>query len=373
MSVRKGASASKTVEVRAIPLPAWIDERGSVVAANREANELFAIRSTRKVPPVHLDSLARLDPPRPEPNQRGAEYTGRLCILRGPHAGKQCVLCSRALSARPPRWLNLVWDPHQAWELESRLAREREARASAEAAMAAQEPWVLLGKLVAGVAHNLRNPLFGLTSTLDALEARLGAAAPAEFFEVMRQEAARLNRVVGQLLAYARAGAESRRELQDVKTLLATAIQHCQARAREKAVRMELTCSPGLSAITADAEQMVQAITNVLENAIAYAPQGSVVSLEAHPESRTGKRGVLLRIADRGPGFDAAVLEHAFEPFYSRRPGGTGLGLAMVARVVSEHGGQLQAANRQEGGAVVEIWLPGAGELEPDERPGADR
>jgi len=358
------ARGTKAIGLEQIPIAAWIDDGKQVLMTNQEARQLLS-PPRRNSTPVPIERWVRFEPPRSARPARNATYHGEICILCGAHSGKRCAVRSRLLSSRPLRWLNTAGDPHQTWRLELRLAEESAARASAEASLASQQTRAELGRLVAGVAHNLRNPLFGITSTLDALELHLGERALADFFTVLRREAERLNRVVDQLLAFARAGTGKRRESRVASEIIEAAVRRCEVRAREKDVCFAVRAAPDLPLLSLDTEEVVQALTNILENAVFFSPKGSEVSIELEPESRDATPGVRIRIADRGPGFDPELLAHAFEPFVSRRPGGTGLGLAMAARVVQQHGGQMHVANQPAGGGVVELWLPARGSV-PD-------
>jgi signal transduction histidine kinase len=103
---------------------------------------------------------------------------------------------------------------------------------------------------------------------------------------------------------------------------------------------------------------MHQVFRNLLENALHHAPSGSTVRLATRRTRDGGHEWWSFRVMDEGSGFDAETLSRAFEPFFTRREGGTGLGLSIVKRVVEEHGGSVEAANRPEGGARVTVRLP---------------
>ena len=341
-----------------VPCPAWVEQKGSLLFANAGACELFGISRRRSRKTIAMAELVHWAPPLPPATRKGQVHRGQVEVVAGPEAGKRCEVVSRALTLRPARWLHLAWELDRTLSLESRLAEETQARAKAEATVVAQEAWVSLGTLVGRVAHDLRNPLFGITSTLDALEAHLGSTAPPEFFAVLRGETSRLERIVAELLAYARAGVSRPQQEAQVAELIHLALRNCAEQIRRKQLSVRVECPRSLPPVTVDSEDMVQAITNVLENAIQYAPKESKLTLAAAEEERGGELGVRIAVMDRGPGFSSEALPHVFEPFFSRRSGGTGLGLAIAARVVARHGGQIAAANRAQGGGQVDIWLP---------------
>src|SRR5258708_28477170 len=99
---------------------------------------------------------------------------------------------------------------------------------------------------------------------------------------------------------------------------------------------------------------MLQVLKNVVENAVAFSKEGKPVEISAR--SADGM-AMVITVADHGPGFRSEDLPHVFKPFFTRRAGGSGLGLAIAQKIVTEHGGTITAANRPEGGAVIEIRL----------------
>jgi signal transduction histidine kinase len=105
----------------------------------------------------------------------------------------------------------------------------------------------------------------------------------------------------------------------------------------------------------------VQVFHNLVENAVQHSPRGGAVEVEVAAE----EEWIVCAVRDGGPGFREGDLERLFEPFFSRRIGGTGLGLSIVQRIVDEHRGRIAAANRPEGGAVLTLRLPVAGDAAP--------
>jgi signal transduction histidine kinase len=103
---------------------------------------------------------------------------------------------------------------------------------------------------------------------------------------------------------------------------------------------------------------MVQALHNLLHNAIHYTPAGGAITIRGGEIESAGRRWIFCAIEDDGPGFAHQDLAAVFEPFFSRRSGGTGLGLSIVQRIVELHGGRVTASNREEGGARLTVELP---------------
>jgi signal transduction histidine kinase len=241
-----------------------------------------------------------------------------------------------------------------AWLLEE----ERESAIRLQDALLRKEAFSVMGTLVAGVAHQVRNPLFGITATVDALGVRLGRdASAAPLFEAMREQVGRLGGLMNDLLDYGRPIA-SELTPHSAFAVVARAVESCAALARQADVVVELSGEDSSAIVVADGARLLQAFQNLVENAIEHTPRGGMVRVDARLESRLGRSGVLCSVRDRGPGFDPADLPRVFEPFFTRRPGGTGLGLPIVQRIVEQHAGQVEAANHPEGGGLVSVWLP---------------
>jgi signal transduction histidine kinase len=111
--------------------------------------------------------------------------------------------------------------------------------------------------------------------------------------------------------------------------------------------------------ITADQEQMRLVLLNLVLNAIEAVSENGQIKVAT--EETDGSREIILSMTDNGPGIAPEDLSRIFEPYFTKRPGGTGLGLALVRRIVEEHGGKIQATNQPEGGARFEIRLPAEG------------
>lgn len=241
-----------------------------------------------------------------------------------------------------------------------------------------------LGTLVAGVAHEVRNPLFGLSAVLDAFESRFGdQEAQRSYLDLMHEQVRRLNALMQQLLDYGKPPA-SERAPADPAEVAAEAAAGCAPLAAERGVEVAVEPGPGVPAVAMDRPRMVQAFRNLIDNAILHSPRGGRVRVAlaaaADPEGDSGeecggedggaaRRWVAARVEDRGPGIPEEDRLRVFDPFFSRRRGGTGLGLSIVLRVVEQHGGRITAGNLPEGGAVMELLLPVAEPAGPPAEP----
>jgi PAS domain S-box-containing protein len=237
------------------------------------------------------------------------------------------------------------------------VVRDITQRKSMEEALRTSERMSIMGALVAGVAHEVRNPLFGIAATLDAFEAEFGATeASAEYMTVLRSDLSRLTRLMDDLLLY---GRPSRNDTyrQPIEPVIAEALRVCAPRATARRIEIRPEFGEALPAVDIDAERMLQVMKNVVENAVEFSEPGAAVAIRVRGEG-SGSRSLVCSVVDHGPGFRADDLPHVFEPFFTRRRGGTGLGLAIAQRIVTEHGGAIAASNAEEGGGVIEIRLP---------------
>jgi signal transduction histidine kinase len=242
-------------------------------------------------------------------------------------------------------------------EIAERIQAEAE-RARLETSLRRAETMSAMGALVAGVAHEVRNPLFGVLSVLDAMEARLGDHADLQrYFPVLREEASRLTRLMQELMEY---GKPPNRELTPgpIAEVLTEAIRHNEGLAATSGVRLVGRIPDVLPPVRLDRDRLLRVFQNLLENAIQHSRPNDEVVLESRVLGSNGRQWIECLVADSGPGFQADDLPHLFQPFFSRRRGGTGLGLSIVHQIAQEHGGEIVAANRPEGGALMTVRLP---------------
>ncbi|MFI5007285.1 MAG: PAS domain S-box protein [Solirubrobacterales bacterium] len=218
-----------------------------------------------------------------------------------------------------------------------------------------------LGSLVAGVAHEVRNPLFSISATVDALESELDPRPEfAQYAHLLRSQVDRMSQLMRDLLDYGRPSV-LRRGSTRLADVVRRAVRSCAALAREREVRVEEDLAPDLPALEIDGARVEQALENLLANAIQHAPVGSAVRLGGCLDTSGREPRVRCTVEDEGPGLPAESLERIFEPFFSQRKGGTGLGLPIVQRVAEAHGGEVSAENRPEAGARFTLFLPVGG------------
>ncbi|MGH7961642.1 MAG: sensor histidine kinase, partial [Candidatus Binatia bacterium] len=236
--------------------------------------------------------------------------------------------------------------------------RAEEERARLQVSLRRSEMMAALGSLVAGVAHEVRNPLFAISSTLDAFDVRFSARDEYQrYIGVLRGEVERLTALMRALLEY---GKPPNVELSpdSLREVIAQAVSSCTPLTKGSNVALVYNDQESSVQIRMDRRRLLQVFLNLLENAIQHSPPGGGVVIETEEVRRDGRIWIGCTIKDSGSGFRAEDLPKIFEPFFTRRRGGTGLGLSIVQRIVEEHGGKICASNRPEGGAIVTVRFP---------------
>jgi len=165
----------------------------------------------------------------------------------------------------------------------------------------------------------------------------------------------RLNRIVGDLLSYARPLRVERREL-CVRELVDRALVLTQ----NERVTVELFADAPTEPIVGDPVLLRQAVENLITNAVQAMSEGGHLTVVIEPALRDDVAGVEVRVEDTGEGMNTAVRRRALDPFFTTRPRGTGLGLAIVARIIDAHGGVLRIESAVGAGTVVRVFLPRA-------------
>jgi two-component system sensor histidine kinase KdpD len=286
----------------------------------------------------------------------GAIYVP-LLLSRGP-VGVMCVKPSGGVPLDSER-LHLL----EAFANQIALAVERtNLAAEAQAAELQVETERMRSALLSSVSHDLRTPLAaiaGASSTLLRGGEALPDGARRELLESVNEEAARLNRFIANLLDMTRLEAGSitvRKEWQPVEEVVGAAIGQLEERlgGRELCTRIP----DSLPLVPLDTALVGQALVNLLENAFKYTPAGSPIDISARLE----RGGIVIEVADRGPGLAPGEELRVFDKFY-RLPSetgqpGAGLGLAICKAIAAAHGGSIAAANRAGGGSVFSLWLP---------------
>ena len=232
------------------------------------------------------------------------------------------------------------------------IAAEREKRRQAER-------MALLGRVATSLAHEIHNPLSAIrmhSQLVQSAPAEELPAAAAAFVPVLIEETGRIESLVNQWMFLTRPEPPLTSAL-DLGELVAQSVRAHSAGAAHAGVDVRAEVGGGLI-VDGDRRRLGQAITNAMVNAFQAMQRGGVLEISG---ARSDKF-IALNFQDNGPGFSPGALEHCRELFYSEKEGGMGIGLTVIAEVLEAHGGQLEAANAQPGGALVSFYLPAAKE-----------
>ncbi|RKH35978.1 ATP-binding protein [Corallococcus sicarius] len=235
--------------------------------------------------------------------------------------------------------------------------------ARAQEQLVHRERLAALGELSAVVAHEVRNPLGAIFNSVATIRRIIGADSPATpLVDIVGEEADRLNRIVADLLTFARPPSPHLYPV-SVTQLLEEAVGGALSDTGGNPpppVRVEWVMEEGVPSVTVDERLMRQAFLNLALNAVQAMPQGGTLRVVAR-RVWMERPGVQVEISDTGPGIPLELRTRVFEPFFTTKAQGTGLGLAVVKRIVDSHLGQLLLEVPETGGTIFRLFLP----LEP--------
>jgi PAS domain S-box-containing protein len=246
------------------------------------------------------------------------------------------------------------------------IAQDVTKKTELEASLRQSKMMSLLGSVVAGVAHEVRNPLFAISSVLDAFELRFSDRTEySHYTNVLRDEIGRLTVLMEELLEY---GKPFRGDvyLVTLKEMITSSIRACLPAAKAVNATLVNNVPDSLPRIMVDRRGLSTVFINLIQNAIQHSPSNGVVTIEGDKVSENNQEWVQCTVKDLGPGIQHENLPRIFEPFFSTRRGGTGLGLAIAHKTIEEHGGKLLARNKPEGGACMIAMLPVPTEVNTD-------
>ena len=214
-----------------------------------------------------------------------------------------------------------------------------------------------MGELTAGVAHEVRNPLGVIRATVQLLEDAKGdPARTGEAAEVIKQEIDRLDRVIKALLDFGRPSTPTLVRT-DVNEVLQDVILFTNRFAKQSDVRIIEDLAEDLPPVSGDPDQLKQVFLNLVTNAVqAMDETGGTITIQTRPEA---DEYVRISVADTGPGIAPGDLTKVFDPFFTKRAEGTGLGLTIVHRIIDEHEGHIEVVSSPDG-SVFTVTLPAA-------------
>lgn len=225
-----------------------------------------------------------------------------------------------------------------------------------EEAMTRAERLAAIGRLAAGVAHEIRNPLAAISGSIELLSQTTAQKEDQALMAIVLREVERLNTLITDLLDFARPRAPDPQRL-ELGQAISELLRVVENDRTLKGARVELRAGPAVW-VDADAGQLRQVAWNLLRNAAEASPEGEPIVVEVAAETAGEHAWARLSVRDHGPGIAPELCARVFEPFYSTKEGGTGLGLATVHRIIDEHQGRIEIGNAPGGGALVTVRLP---------------
>lgn len=210
-----------------------------------------------------------------------------------------------------------------------------------------------VGQLAAGLAHEVRNPLASIEGAIDILEKDSSSDRRAEFHAIIKMECQRLARLLTNLLDFARPRAPQVESVR-VDSLIDSVLALTSHTAEKASIVLRKNLAPGLPPVQCDPEQLKQVILNLTLNAIQAMPGGGEITLSAQRDEER----IVLEVADQGAGIPEEELDRIFDPFYTTKQTGTGLGLSVAYQIAEQHHGTITVRRNPNKGMTFSIWLP---------------
>ena len=228
--------------------------------------------------------------------------------------------------------------------------------------MVQAEHLATMGELAAGVAHEIRNPLAGIAGAIEIISKDFPKEHPdREILDDLRQEVRRIEKVLNDLLTYARPKAPQF-GMADLKDTVAHTLQFARQQIGNKNVEFSIQIPSPLPRFRMDPEQLHQVLLNLVLNGIQALGEEGKITIQARvlggAASGTWHNSIEISVSDTGAGISREQLEKIFRPFYTTKRGGTGLGLSLCRRIISQHGGTLTAESELNKGSRFIIRLP---------------
>jgi signal transduction histidine kinase len=236
------------------------------------------------------------------------------------------------------------------------LVRLSESLARAERDLLQAETLAAMGRMAAGIAHEIRNPLGIIRATAERLERRYAGGAVDPHFRSIPEEVDRLSGILNGYLAFAADRPSELRPL-DLVPLVRQAAATDEPALAQARVRLETRVGVSEAPVLGDPARLRQVLLNLVLNAQQAMPEGGTVTVGLEADPHGG--GFELRVADEGVGIPRPQLAEVWKPFFTSKPSGSGLGLAIVRRIVDEHGGTIEIDSVAGRGTVITIRLPG--------------
>ena len=220
------------------------------------------------------------------------------------------------------------------------------------------EKYASAGKLISGVAHEVRNPLFGISATVRALANELGAQQDIKpFLDIVTSETARLNRLMEDLLNYSRP-VRIDKDPSDMAGIVKEVLEEFQHTSASQDVQFNFNSDEKIPSMNVDRNKIKQVLFNLIENSSQHLREACRIDIFLQFLSLSDPPEIHLVVKDNGKGISTEHLPRVFDPFFTTRPKGTGLGLSIVRKVIHDHGGRISIESHLGIGTTFRISLP---------------
>jgi len=258
---------------------------------------------------------------------------------------------------------NRMRQSHQA--LQGEVARLREELTRKNEQLERKNRLAALGQMAAGMAHEIRNPLGGVQLYASLLKRDLaGQQEPLKWVGKISKAVHTLDSIVSDILAFTQEQTCQKADVA-VMGLIHEVLDYLQGQVAAREARVEVSSSSEALTVQADVNMLRRVLFNLLRNALDAIEVGGVVAVRVEADkpgkdasAESGEAGVLISVSDTGPGIAAEVKGQIFNPFFTTKDTGTGLGLTIVHQLVECHGGRIEAENKEQGGATFSVYLP---------------
>ena len=227
-----------------------------------------------------------------------------------------------------------------------------------------QDRLAALGRFTSSVAHEIRNPLTGIAAGVQYLSRALTEAPQKENLDFILSEIKRLDRIVQDLFDITHPRGLQRRVM-PLEDAIHRAVQSLEPALTGRGITVTVEVTPATPPVPHDVDQLQQVFINLVKNAAEASPDGAAIRVTLHalsapgrPGKRAARTGVVARVADQGSGISSEHLKTVFEPFFTTRKGGTGLGLYVCHEIVKRHGGALTVHSEIDRGTTFSVELP---------------
>ena len=238
------------------------------------------------------------------------------------------------------------------------IARDITEMKRLQAELIQSEKLALVGKMSSSIAHELRNPLVPIGGFARIIHKKLEEGSPIKkYAEIIIKEIDRLERLLHDLLYYTK---EVKPVMQpsNLNEIINELIILYEDTFNERKIKVDARISPEIPLITLDPTQIKQSLMNLLYNAIQAMPDGGILTIESRMEEREGIHYASVYIHDTGCGIPDEVMKRIFDPFYTTKIHGLGLGLTLTKNIIELHGGEIEVKSEGGKGTTFKISLP---------------